>query len=173
MKKAIITGCFGQDGRLLFELLDKKGYQIIGIGRNNLRSNFPHSTTHIDIKNYSQITQLINEFKPNEIYHLSAFHHSSASCFGIYAAIRKKEFIKIVLFVSVVAYFVIASSGHTFHAAVHGRIRLPIIPYLIILSCYGMTELTHRFKKYPTGQADIQTLNSTSYLYSKRTDGIL
>ena len=39
MKRAIITGIFGQDGSFLYELLEQLGYQVYGIVRKNLSTN--------------------------------------------------------------------------------------------------------------------------------------
>lgn len=80
MKKAIITGCFGQDGRLLYELLESRGYHILGIGCNNTQSNVSFPERRIDIQEFSDVSLAINEFQPDEVYHLAAFHHSSEDC---------------------------------------------------------------------------------------------
>lgn len=39
MKKAVITGVFGQDGSFLCELLQEKGYEVYGIVKEKLSSN--------------------------------------------------------------------------------------------------------------------------------------
>jgi len=76
----------------------------------------------------------------------------STMCFGIYTSIRKKEFAKIVLFVFVIAYFALASFGVIADLSGYNdvklRVRVPIMPYIILLSCYGMTELRDRWKHF-------------------------
>lgn len=86
------------------------------------------------------------------------FYLYSTVCFGIYNAIRKKKFKEVVLFVSVIVYFVIASAGQA--STYRANYRIPIMPYMIILSCYGMKELIHRFRMSSTGSP--QTLSSAS-----------
>lgn len=77
MKKAIIVGYNGQDGKLLNSYLLKKNYRIVGIDKNiSICSNGPLIDL-VDIKNPQEVFQLINKFKPDEIYYLAAFHHSS------------------------------------------------------------------------------------------------
>jgi hypothetical protein len=75
----------------------------------------------------------------------------STMCFGIYSAVCKKEFLKILVFVSVIIYFVLVSSGVVAdihgYMAINARYRVPIMPYVVLLSCYGMTVLRNRFKK--------------------------
>lgn len=66
-KKAVIVGCDGQDGRLLSDLLARQGYSLIGIARGG----------PIDILKTKVVFNLVRKFKPHEIYHLAAFHHSS------------------------------------------------------------------------------------------------
>ncbi len=68
----------------------------------------------------------------------------STMCFGIYAAIREKNFLKIALFISIIAYFVIATGPVSFTE----RYRLPIMPYIILLSGYGINQLRRRFREY-------------------------
>ncbi len=56
---------------------------------------------------------------------------------GIYIGIQQKEFLKIGLLLVVIGYFFIASSGF----ALSERFRLPVMPYIILLSSYGMIRL--------------------------------
>ena len=68
MKTALITGSAGQDGSYLSALLATQGYRIIGIDRNDS----PVSLTDSDA-----MFRFLDRERPNEIYHLAAFHHSS------------------------------------------------------------------------------------------------
>ncbi|MFA5770890.1 MAG: GDP-mannose 4,6-dehydratase [Patescibacteria group bacterium] len=57
MKKAIIIGSHGQDGQLLFDLLKRKNYSIVGIDRGK---------TNIDITNKKGVFDLVKKIKPDE-----------------------------------------------------------------------------------------------------------
>ncbi|MBI4698328.1 MAG: transposase, partial [Nitrospirae bacterium] len=67
-------------------------------------------------------------------------------CFGIYSAVRKEEFQKIVLFISVILFFVMASSGPVIAESAKPRYRVTIMPFVVMLSSYGTMELIKRFK---------------------------
>ncbi len=78
MKRAVIVGCGGQDGTILHEQLEKRGYAIVGIGRNTVittATEYPHDV--IDIANFGQVCALLREFQPHEVYYLATFHQSS------------------------------------------------------------------------------------------------
>ncbi|MBP6343946.1 MAG: GDP-mannose 4,6-dehydratase [Candidatus Omnitrophica bacterium] len=77
MKKAVIVGCEGQDGRLLWQLLERKGYRILGITRSGTKANFARRQTKIKIQNEKDINTCVRVFQPDEIYYLAAYHHSS------------------------------------------------------------------------------------------------
>jgi len=77
MTAAVIVGCNGQDGRLLFDYLDAKGYQLTGIARDEIRGVCPPLLQDINICNSDQIDRLLQILQPDEIYYLAAFHHSS------------------------------------------------------------------------------------------------
>ena len=77
MKKALIVGCDGQDGTYLFDLLDKKKYNVVGIGRGHVRSNAGQRLKAIDILKAAEVAAFVKRSQPDEIYYLAAFHHSS------------------------------------------------------------------------------------------------
>jgi len=89
VKKAIITGIFGQDGSYLFELLNGKGYEIHGIVRNSFSSNSKLIKNYLlsknlnpinhncDLYNYDDVENTIKDVSPHEVYHLAATHYSS------------------------------------------------------------------------------------------------
>lgn len=93
-KKALITGITGQDGSYLTELLLSKGYEVHGIIRrastfNTVRIDHifvdPHDPKarlflHFgDLSDAEQISNLIYNIKPDEIYHLGAQSHVRVS----------------------------------------------------------------------------------------------
>ena len=93
-KKAFITGITGQDGSYLAELLLANGYEVHGLIRRASTFNTgridhlfadPHETTarlilhYGDLANSNQLTHLIYEIQPDEIYHLGAQSHVRVS----------------------------------------------------------------------------------------------
>ena len=94
MKKALITGITGQDGSYLAELLLEKGYEVHGIIRrassfNTERIDHLYQDPHIngtrlflhygDVTDSSQISSLLYDVQPEEIYHLAAQSHVRVS----------------------------------------------------------------------------------------------
>lgn len=93
MKKALITGITGQDGSYLVEFLLKKGYDIWGIMRRS--SSFhtgridhlykdPHEQPKLrliygDLTDGGNLSTIMNEIKPDEIYNLGAQSHVRVS----------------------------------------------------------------------------------------------
>src|SRR3989339_124852 len=94
MKKALITGITGQDGSYLAELLLCKGYEIHGLIRrastfntdriDHLYRDFhdPQARIYLhygDLSISGQLTDLLQEIRPDEIYHLGAQSHVRVS----------------------------------------------------------------------------------------------
>ena len=77
MKRALIVGCKGQDGRLLYDFLLQKRYVLVGIDKNDVRSSRSMHLEPVNIEKYKEVSILINKFKPDEIYYLAAFHNAS------------------------------------------------------------------------------------------------
>ncbi len=94
MKKALITGVTGQDGSYLAEFLLDKGYEVHGIKRRSSLFN-TERVDHIyqtlqdenarfrlhygDLTDSSNLTRIIREVEPNEIYNLGAQSHVAVS----------------------------------------------------------------------------------------------
>ncbi len=87
MKKALISGVTGQDGSYLCELLLEKGYEVHGIVRRSSTYN-TERIDHIrdrlnlhygDLTDGVNITNLVHEIKPEEIYNLGAQSHVKVS----------------------------------------------------------------------------------------------
>ena len=94
VKKALITGITGQDGAYLAEFLLDKGYIVHGIKRrsssfNTQRVDHLYTDPHVghssfylhygDVTDSTNIIRLIQETKPDEIYHLAAQSHVHVS----------------------------------------------------------------------------------------------
>jgi GDPmannose 4,6-dehydratase len=86
-KKALITGITGQDGSYLAELLLEKGYEVHGVIRRSSSFNtgridhiFDSIILHYgDVTDAANITNLIAQIKPDEIYNLAAQSHVQVS----------------------------------------------------------------------------------------------
>jgi GDPmannose 4,6-dehydratase len=94
MKKALITGITGQDGSYLAEFLLEKGYEVHGIKRrassfNTQRIDHIFQDPHIDTQNFflhygdltdsSNLTRILKEVEPDEVYNLAAQSHVAVS----------------------------------------------------------------------------------------------
>jgi GDPmannose 4,6-dehydratase len=93
-KIALISGVTGQDGSYLAELLLQKGYEVHGIKRrassfNTQRIDHIYEDSHIDnvrfklhfgdLTDTSNITRIVSEVQPDEIYNLGAQSHVAVS----------------------------------------------------------------------------------------------
>ena len=94
MKVALITGITGQDGSYLAELLLEKGYMVHGIKRrssifNTARIDHLYQGPHHpnrkfklhygDLSDSMNLTRIIQETQPDEIYNLGAMSHVAVS----------------------------------------------------------------------------------------------
>jgi len=94
MKKALITGITGQDGSYLTELLLEKGYEVHGIKRrasslNTQRVDHLYEDPHVDnarlklhygdLTDSSNLTRILRDVEPDEVYNLGAQSHVAVS----------------------------------------------------------------------------------------------
>lgn len=94
MKKALITGITGQDGSYLAEFLLEKGYEVHGIKRraslfNTQRVDHIYQDPHEpqpkmklhygDLSDTSNLTRLLRDIEPDEVYNLGAQSHVAVS----------------------------------------------------------------------------------------------
>jgi GDPmannose 4,6-dehydratase len=92
--KALITGITGQDGSYLAEFLLEKGYEVHGLIRRSSTFNTdridhlyvdPHDPQaklllhYGDLSDSGQLTELVYNIRPDEIYHLGAQSHVRVS----------------------------------------------------------------------------------------------
>jgi len=77
LKKAVIIGALGQDGQLLTALLNSKKYSVIGIDINYITAPSSLGQKEVEISDKKSVFNFIENVKPDEIYYLAAFHHSS------------------------------------------------------------------------------------------------
>src|SRR5208282_5593159 len=94
MKKALITGCTGQDGSYLTEFLLAKGYEVHGLKRRASSFNTDrvdhifrdlHETEnrfflhYADLTDGSSLSALLHDLEPDEVYNLGAQSHVKVS----------------------------------------------------------------------------------------------
>ena len=94
MAKALVTGITGQDGSYLAEFLLSKGYEVHGLIRKASTFNTdridhiyqdPHDPSarlflhYGELSNAEQLSNLIYNVRPDEIYHLGALSHVKVS----------------------------------------------------------------------------------------------
>ena len=77
MKTAVIVGVKGQDGQFLLNYLINNNYSVFGFDINHTISTENQWEESLSINSFNEVAQLIKKIKPNEIYYLAAFHHSS------------------------------------------------------------------------------------------------
>jgi GDPmannose 4,6-dehydratase len=95
LKKVIISGITGQDGSLLARYLVKNKYKVLGLSRfdydyeyfwrlGDLINNI--SILKVNLQKKSQVEKIVNDFEPDEFYHLSAniSPHIDEKIFEIY-----------------------------------------------------------------------------------------
>ena len=93
-KRALISGVTGQDGAYLSELLLSKGYEVHGIKRrsslfNTDRIDHLYQDPHVehqrfilhhgDLTDSTNLTRIIQQVQPDEIYNLAAMSHVGVS----------------------------------------------------------------------------------------------
>ena len=93
-EKALITGITGQDGSYLTEFLLKKGYEVHGIKRrssslNTQRLDHIYQDPHLenvnlklhygDLTDSSNLTRILKDIEPDEVYNLGAQSHVAVS----------------------------------------------------------------------------------------------
>lgn len=93
-KIALITGITGQDGSYLAEFLLEKGYEVHGIKRRSSQFNTqrvdhlykdPHESNvnfylhYGDLTDSSNLTRILSEVQPDEVYNLGAQSHVAVS----------------------------------------------------------------------------------------------
>lgn len=93
-KRALITGITGQDGSYLAEFLLEKGYEVHGIKRRaslfntqridhiyeDLHNPNPNLKLHYgDLTDSSNLTRILSEVQPDEVYNLGAQSHVAVS----------------------------------------------------------------------------------------------
>ena len=94
MQRALVTGITGQDGSYLAEFFLEKGYEVHGIKRqpflfNTQRVDHIYRDPHVensrfklhygDLSDTSNLTRILRDIEPDEVYNLGAQSHVAVS----------------------------------------------------------------------------------------------
>jgi GDPmannose 4,6-dehydratase len=77
MRRALVIGAAGQDGRLLARLLLDRNYVVSGWTREKPTTALPCESASMDLLQADAVEQELRMLHPDEIYYLAAFHHST------------------------------------------------------------------------------------------------
>lgn len=186
MKTALITGITGQDGGYLAKFLLGKGYNVVGLTRNNsilntsgLRYLGINDKVHVeecDLCDLAFVIRIIEKFHPQEIYNLAAqssvglsFMQPTATIqYNINSVLNLLEAVRIVD--RNIKYYQAATSE------MFGKVdRLPVTlttplhplsPYAISKACDYWTVVNFR-ESYGMFTCNGVTFNHESYLRGK------
>jgi len=74
MKRAIVVGSAGQDGRLLCERLERDGVRVAGLDLAHARLPDGGEAPAVDILDRSAVRALVASVRPDAVYYLAAYH---------------------------------------------------------------------------------------------------
>jgi len=158
LKTAIVTGITGQDGAYLSKLLLDKNYRVIGLIRSHYGSNLDRlkylgimgsvELVECDLRDLSQVLNIIAAHKPDEIYNLAAQSSVSLSfqqpigtiSFNVNSVLNFLEAIRLL---NPAIRFYQASSSEMF-----GKVQdLPITEQTMVhpLSPYAISKVTGHY----------------------------
>jgi GDPmannose 4,6-dehydratase len=78
VRRALVTGASGQDGHYLTRHLVERGREVLGVSRR-LPDDPAGRHLALDITDHAGLRAVLADFAPDEIYHLAAYHRSSAA----------------------------------------------------------------------------------------------
>ncbi len=76
LRRAIIVGSEGQDGRILFTRLEAEGWKTLGIGRATVRAT-GDAPRAVDITSYDAVADAVRWWRPSAVFYLAAVHAAS------------------------------------------------------------------------------------------------
>jgi GDPmannose 4,6-dehydratase len=94
VKRAVVFGSAGQDGRILTQQLLARGVAVAGVDRGGVTLDgieLPTRLPPTDVLRRSDVERLISHFQPDAAFYLAAFHHSSEETFETNLAELFKE----------------------------------------------------------------------------------
>ncbi len=75
MKKVLITGALGQNGRILSSIYLKKKFRVYGFIRRNKKKKIKHVNYVLeDLKNKKKIIKYLDKIRPNIVIHLASIN---------------------------------------------------------------------------------------------------
>lgn len=81
MPTAMVLGANGQDGSYLSEALARRGYQVIGVGRQPAYRYDPPAERFayraLDLARTAELRRLLEECRPDAVFHVAAIHGSA------------------------------------------------------------------------------------------------
>jgi len=150
MKKVIIVGHQGQDGKFLWDLCKKKKFSIIGVGRKRVDCHNIKYNNLVDIKKLSHVQDLIINIKPDYLFFVAAYHHSSEDTLDGPKELYQKSYVihctSYMNFLECVANYSIhtrifyASSSHIYGDISSSKSISESFPWNPV-SIYGITKL--------------------------------
>ncbi|MGD0145177.1 MAG: GDP-mannose 4,6-dehydratase, partial [Rhizomicrobium sp.] len=90
VRRAVVVGAYGQDGRLLCAELENQHYQVTRIGRTTM-STGKDPARPFDIRDAAAVDRLVDATAPDEIYYLAAHHHSAQESTGDTATLLRES----------------------------------------------------------------------------------
>ena len=83
MKRVIIVGSDGQDGRILHDRLKVEGCAVLGIAKGTTRvTGKARNVEPVDIEDRRSVLRAVESWSPDAVYYLCAYHHSSQESAG-------------------------------------------------------------------------------------------
>jgi GDPmannose 4,6-dehydratase len=92
MKRVIVVGSAGQDGRILLERMRGEGRLVLGLDQRGVEGTDGDAMAPIDILDAAAVEHLLAGFQADAIYYLAAFHHSSEESAGNDRELFQKSF---------------------------------------------------------------------------------
>jgi GDPmannose 4,6-dehydratase len=77
MPRALVIGHRGQDGRILWDQLTRRGFSLVGVSRHAIEVRDADGYDPVDIADLASVMRLVERFRPQQVYYLAAHHHSS------------------------------------------------------------------------------------------------
>jgi GDPmannose 4,6-dehydratase len=82
MRRVIIVGHSGQDGKLLTEHFLAEGAEVFGVSRRQVRESAGLKQFQVNISNLAEVADFVKAVQPGQVYYLAAHHHSSQEKLG-------------------------------------------------------------------------------------------
>ena len=93
MSSAVVTGASGQDGRLMLNLLNKRGHRALGVGNPLRNLQNPQSNSgflsNTNMANMTECFALLDEVNPKKIFHFATFSRAPENLNTIETEVRK------------------------------------------------------------------------------------